>query len=99
MRRLACILAAVLTLAGLSPALAAAQDNEPNGSCLMSQDTGVAGGEVRISGRFDLMKGSPVTDVDFFRFTARPGTRLVLGFSSFPLLPLRFAVFDERCDH
>ena len=91
-RCIARLLGTALVLAAFcKPALA--QELEPNNSCLAPQ----AGGDIvppaRITGRIDPLDATAQTDVDFLRFTARPGLALRLTVSS----DQRGGLFDEQC--
>jgi hypothetical protein len=95
MRLLAAALGAALFLSGLaSPAFA--QETEPNDTCATSRDTTAGSRGVDVEASLDARPGSSLTDVDFFRFTAPPGTPLRVGADAF--LPLLVGVFDERCE-
>src|SRR5262245_54949446 len=72
---------------------ASAQEVEPNDTCLTAQ----TGGAIIPPSVLDASLASPgpqgITDVDFFRLTAAPGTELLV----FPTFGARIGLFSDTC--
>lgn len=82
------LLSIILLISGFAlPSLARAQETEPNNSCATASEVGAAALPMVIGGSLSV----PSADVDFFRLTLTPGTRVEVeligdfGGSSSPL--------------
>src|SRR5215208_1676866 len=98
--RLAGLALLALGLAAVStPAvLAQVAESEPNDSCAAAQDLTSVTLPAAASGSLDTPPADP--DIDFFRFTAAPGTWVevrVDGAGATPLLDPDIGVFDSSC--
>jgi hypothetical protein len=84
-----------LVLLGLS-SVALAQEMEPNNSCPQARDAGPVTALRKLTGSLDPENAELRSDVDFFRLTAEPGSRIVVFTPPFEF-GLNIGIFDERC--
>jgi len=96
-------LASLLLLLSLGLVLSPAhgQDAEPNNSCLGAQDLGAISLPYSLDGDlYPSPDGDPyisLADVDYFRFTATPGTLLQIDQARVSMSDPALAAFDSSC--
>ena len=91
-RRISLWLGILMSSAAFAP-LASAQELEPNNSCFAAQDAGTLVPPALISGSIDAVNAVVFTDVDFYRFTATPGTALTITIGP----NQRAGLFNDAC--